>query len=88
MHDKLFFSLAILSYPIDPHTLIIDFLSYQASLAYNPKEFLGVITKWRRCRGDEFKSLTSWENDKSDLVLDDRQGVDIIRLYIIYLATP
>jgi hypothetical protein len=45
MHDKLFFSLAILSYPIDPHTFIIhDFLSYQASLAYNPKEFLGVIT--------------------------------------------
>jgi hypothetical protein len=44
MPDKLFFSLAILSYPIDPHTLIIDFLSYQASLAYNPKEFLGVIT--------------------------------------------
>jgi hypothetical protein len=27
------------------HTFIIhDFLSYQASLAYNPKEFLGVIT--------------------------------------------
>jgi hypothetical protein len=47
MHDKLFFSLAILSHPIDPHTLIIDFLSYQASLAYNPKEFLGVITEHR-----------------------------------------
>jgi hypothetical protein len=49
MHDKLFFSLAILSHPIDPHTLIIDFLSYQASLAYNPKEFLGVITQQVQC---------------------------------------
>ena len=61
MHDKLFFSLAILSYPIDPHTLIIDFLSYQASLAYNPKEFLGVITKWRRCQGEEIEAQLPWD---------------------------
>ena len=88
MHDKLFFSLAILSHPFDPHTLIIDFLSYQAPLVCNHKGFLGVITKWHRCRGDEFRSLTSWENDKEDLVLDDRQGVDTILVVIIYLATP
>jgi len=36
---------SLLSYPIVPNTLIIhNFLSYQASLVYNPKEFLGVIT--------------------------------------------
>jgi hypothetical protein len=27
------------------HLIISDFLSYQAYLAYNPKEFLGVITE-------------------------------------------
>jgi hypothetical protein len=38
------FSLAIeLSY-CSKHTKSTVFLSYQASLAYNPKEFLGVIT--------------------------------------------
>jgi hypothetical protein len=78
MPDKLFFSLAILSYPIDPHTLIIDFLSYQASLAYNPKEFLGVITKWCRCRGEEIEAQLLWETTRSSF--DDRQSMDIIWL--------
>jgi hypothetical protein len=78
MHDKLFFSLAILSHPIDPHTLIIDFLSYQASLAYNPKEFLGVITKWRHCRGEEIEAQLPWETTRSSF--DDRQSLEIIRL--------
>jgi hypothetical protein len=62
MHDKLFFSLAILSYPIDPHTLIIDFLSYQASLAYNPKEFLGVqesLSRDKEKEGDTLKHRLS-----------------------------
>jgi hypothetical protein len=72
MHDKLFFSLAILSYPIDPHTLIIDFLSYQASLAYNPKEFLGVITKWRRCRGEEIEAQLPWETTQDPALMIDK----------------
>jgi hypothetical protein len=38
-----------------------DFLSYQAFLAYNPKEFLGVITNWRRCRGEEIEAQLPWE---------------------------
>jgi hypothetical protein len=41
------FSLAIeLSY-CSKHTKSTIFLSYQAFLAYNPKEFLGVITESR-----------------------------------------
>jgi hypothetical protein len=43
MHDKLFFSLAIELSHCSKHTKFTIFLSYQASLAYNPKEFLGVI---------------------------------------------
>jgi hypothetical protein len=82
------FSSAIeLSY-CSKHTKPTIFLSYQAFLAYNPKEFLGVITNWHRCRGTEIEAQLPWENEKSDLVLDDRQGVDTMRLYIIYLATP
>ena len=49
------FSLAIeLSY-CSKHTKSTIFLSYQAFLAYNPKEFLGVITNWHRCRGEEIE---------------------------------
>jgi hypothetical protein len=55
-------------------------VSYQASPTYSLGEFPGEITNWRRCRGEEFRSLASWENDKADLFLDDRQGIDTIRL--------
>jgi hypothetical protein len=43
------------------HLIINDFLSYQASLVYNPKEFLGVITNWRRCRGEEIEAQLPWD---------------------------
>ena len=48
------------------------FLSYQASLAYNPKEFLGVITNWRRCRGDEIQVLLSWDTTQSWSLMIDK----------------
>jgi hypothetical protein len=87
MHDKLFFSLAIELSHCSKHTKFTIFLSYQASLAYNPKEFLGVITNWRRCRGEEIEAQLPWEMTL-DLLLDDRQGLDITLVVIIYLATP
>jgi hypothetical protein len=45
-------------------------------LAYNPKEFLGVITNWRHCRGEEIEAQLPWETTL-DLLLDARQGLDI-----------
>ena len=36
-------------------------LSYQASLTYNLGEFLGVITNWRRCRGEEIEAQLPWD---------------------------
>jgi hypothetical protein len=76
-----------LSYPIDPSIQKnYLFLSYQASLAYNPKEFLGEITNWRHCRGEEFEAQLPWETTRSNF--DDRQSLDIYLVVIIYLATP
>ena len=60
------------------------FLSYQASLYYNPKEFLGVITKWRRCWGEEIEAQLPWETTRSSF--DDRERHLLV--VIIYLATP
>jgi hypothetical protein len=72
MCDELFITLIIK----DP--LSQAYLSYQASLAYNPKEFLGVITNWRRCRGEEIEAQLPWETTRSSF--DDRQSLDIIWL--------
>jgi hypothetical protein len=46
-----------------------------------------VITNWRRCRGEEIEAQLSWETTQR-LILDDRQGLDITLVVIIYLATP
>jgi hypothetical protein len=46
-----------------------------------------VITNWRRCRGEEIEAQLPWETTL-DLLLDDRQGLDITLVVIIYLATP
>jgi hypothetical protein len=61
MHDKLFFSLAIELSHCSKHTKFTIFLSYQASLAYNPKEFLGVITNCLHCWGEEIEAQLPWE---------------------------
>jgi hypothetical protein len=60
------------------HTFKIhDLLSYQAFLAYNPKDFLGVITNWRRCRGEEIEAQLPLGDD-IDLIFDDRQRLDTL----------
>jgi hypothetical protein len=57
--------------PLFQAYLHIIFLSYQASLVYNPKEFLGVITNWRRCRGEEIEAHLPWETTLDpDLMID------------------
>jgi hypothetical protein len=45
---------------------------------YSNKEFLGVITNWRRCRGEEIEAQLPWETTRSSF--DDRQSLDIIWL--------
>jgi hypothetical protein len=66
---------------------LIPLLSYQASFPYNLKEFLGEITNWCRCRGEEIEA-SSFLGDDIELILDDRQGLDITLVVIIYLVTP
>jgi hypothetical protein len=36
-------------------------VSYQASPTYSLGEFPGVITNWRRCRGEEIEAQLLWE---------------------------
>ena len=77
----------LLSYPIVPNTLIIhNLLSYQAPLVYNHKGFLGVITNWRRCQGEEIEAQLPWETTRSNF--DDRQRLGTFSVVIIYLVTP
>jgi hypothetical protein len=73
--------------PLFQAYLHIIFLSYQASLVYNPKEFLGVITKLAPLPGKQNLSY-AFLGYETEMIFDDRQRLDILLVLIIYLVTP
>jgi hypothetical protein len=48
------------------------FLSYQAPLVYNHKGFLGVITNWRHCWGEEIEAQLPWEMTLDPALMIDK----------------
>jgi hypothetical protein len=47
-------------------------VSYQASPTYSLGEFPGVITNWRRCRGEEIRSSASLGDDIDPALMIDK----------------